>query len=203
MSENSRPTDNNQGEAPLTDQPQPHPKKRNRGSNWMDPDSGTNVRDEDKRRILKDAMSRSALFDKAKCRPAVYTTEDMQRRLEEYFSDCMNKCRRPTLTGMAVALDVSYPTFLDWSRNKQGPYFELLQRARTLVQDFEEQAALEGATNVIYSIFRDKSRWGFVEKSEVVITPNQPEPLGDVQRPEDVARQIEALKAGIVLDDED
>lgn len=162
-------------------------KKRNRGSNWMNPDNGVDITPTDKQRILEDAMSRSSLFNPKIGRPYKYEPAEVEERIRAYFLDCVDKARRPTLTGMAIALDVSYDTFIDWQRDTSKPFHNTLQRARLLIQDYEEQMTLEGKTNQIYAIFRDKSRWGFREASEVVLTPNNP--LGDLIDEEQLRRR--------------
>ena len=96
-----------------------------------------------------------------------------------------------TLTGLCAALDAAYDTFIAWTNDTSKGFSDILQRARLLIQDFEEMMALEGHTNLIYAIFRDKSRWGFIETTEhVFATKQSTSPLGEIETPE----QIEARK---------
>ena len=179
-------------------------KKRNRGSDWVNPDNGVTVNDHDKQRILTDAMSQSSLFNPKIGRPLLdYSVDEVERRVKDYFLDCVDKGRRPTLTGMASALDVCYDTYLNWTRDTSRPYHSILQRARLLIQNFEEQMTLEGKTNLIYGIFRDKSRWNFVEKQEFLLTPNQPNPLGETLSPTEVEALIQRYLNALPEEDDE
>lgn len=164
-------------------------KKKNRGSDWMNPDKGSTATGEDKKRILKEVMERSSFFNKKLGRPLKYTQEELSERISQYFIDCFEKERRPTITGMCSILDVLPETIYEWERNQDKGFSEIVKKARHFIRDFEETMALEGKTNLIYAIFRDKAIWGLVEKQEVVLTPNNP--LSDVVDENELRRRYQ------------
>lgn len=177
-------------------------KKRPRGSGWMNPEDGLDVADADRRRILQDVMERSPLFNKKIGRPYKYTAAEVEQRIQDYFAACVEKGSRCTLMGLANALDITYSVFLDWTRDRSKPYYETINKARQLIAEFEELMVLNGYTNVIYGIFRDKTRFGYREASEIVLTPNNPGPLGETPTPEDMEAIRQRYLDSVPDDDE-
>ncbi len=169
----------------------------------MRPDDGASVVDDDKVRILSDVMQRSALFNPRVGRPYKYEAAEVRQRIEDYFGDCLAKSRRPTLTGLSLALDITMMTLRSWTENSSMPHHEIVNQARLLIQTFEEDMALENKTNTIYAIFRDKSRWGYVEKQQLEVLP-PPDPLALTRStPEERQRYLEELRAQFPIDDYD
>ena len=177
-------------------------KKKNRGSNWTNADNGVVVSGDDKRQILQTVMARSALFNPKIGRPFKFEPAEIEERAKAYFLDCVERATHPTLTGLAVALDVCYDTLTDWANDRNKPFHNIIQRAKMLIRDFEEQSALEGKTNLILHIFRSKAIWGLVERSAIDISSNAVrDPLTDGLPSADEIRERHKLLDSFIDDD--
>ena len=170
-------------------------KPQKRGARWLDPENDSTP--DEKAKILKGVMSRSALFNGKIGRPPKYTPEEVLERVKAYFVNCCKHGHHPTKTALANALDISYDTLLSWERDTQKPFHDTITRAVMLVRDYEESASLEGKMNVILSIFRSKAVWGLVEKTAVELSQPQINPLGEPMTEEDRQALIEKYKAAV------
>lgn len=118
-------------------------------------------------------------------RPKKYSnTEQMQCIIDEYFKSCMKKkmhpsgmpvidangnyiyefYRPPTMSGLAVALDIDRKTLLNYSKDDQ--FFPTILRARMKIEMFTEEKLFEKET-CNGSKFSLSNNFGWAEKQEV------------------------------------
>jgi|TARA_R110000851_G_scaffold59523_2_gene137743 hypothetical protein len=73
---------------------------------------------------------------------------------------------RPTMSGLAMALNVSRQTLVNYSYKEE--YFDTIRKARDIVQTTLEQRLY--GNNVTGLIFNLKNNFGWADKSDVAIT---------------------------------
>ena len=98
-------------------------------------------------------------------RPKKYSTvEEMEEIIEEYFNLC-NKKRLPyTVSGLALALDMTRETLLRYEENNE--FSDTIKRAKQRVEGYAEMCLFKSgiATGVIFNL---KNNFGWKDKSEL------------------------------------
>ena len=125
----------------------------------------------------------------------------VQKRIEWYFEHCVTNGMKPTVAGMCNALKIDRATFYRWgvgdSRNKTSDYCTMVKNAKSTIQELWEQYAADGKVNPVTYIFTMKNHFGYADKQEVVVTPNNP-----LEGDKDVAALEEQYKASVPIDTE-
>ena len=106
------------------------------------------------------------------------------QRIDWYFNHCAEDDMKPTVSGMCNALGIDKATFYRWGT---GEYREgessdhriVVKRARCVLEELWEDYMLNGKINPVSGIFLGKNHFGYADKQEVVLTPNNP--LGDTK----------------------
>lgn len=105
--------------------------------------------------------------------------EQVEERILQYFQNCIEEDVKPGVAGLCLALGISRQAWNLWGHGKFRDYTDIVARTKILMESIMEQYALQQKINPVTAIFLMKSQFGYVDKSEVVITPN-PNPLGDM-----------------------
>lgn len=117
--------------------------------------------------------------------------EQVQERIKWYFEHCADNDMKPTVTGMANALGIAVITLHDWCigrrRGKTDNRTEIVQRAYAVLGELWEDYMLNGKVNPVSGIFIGKNHFGYADKTEVTLTPNNP--LGDIEDPEEIRQK--------------
>lgn len=113
--------------------------------------------------------------------------EEMQRRTIEYVTRREAQQRLPTVEGLAVAFGIDRRILYFWKDDMKHPKtHEFLQRVVDAFSDMAASAALNGSAPVVSWIFYAKNHYGYVEKSETVLTAK----VEDAQRdPEEIRKR--------------
>ena len=125
----------------------------------------------DNRRYLEHSL---AMWDWEK--PDMTDPEQVKARIVQYFQLCADDDMKPSVAGLAMAFG--------------------MDRRRL----WEIVTGQSRKINPVAGIFLMKNNMGYQDKSEVVLTPNNP--LGDQASPEEL-RQKYLEAAGMEIDDED
>lgn len=132
--------------------------------------------------------------------PAIDTNDNAQvsQRIGEYFQICEQREMKPSLSGMAMALGVDRETVRRWAAgaipSKPKDVCGTVKRAYQILNFMIEEYMQNGKINPVSGIFLMKNNFGYADKSEVVVTPNNP--LGDAESRESIeARYREAIAA--------
>lgn len=104
--------------------------------------------------------------------------EQVEGRIVDYFKACIESDMRPGVAGLCAALGIGRTTWYDWWQGNKRDYKDLAERIRTAMESITEQYMLQGKINPVTGIFLLKNHFGYVDKNEVVLTPNT-NPLGD------------------------
>ncbi len=110
-------------------------------------------------------------------RPLRFTSpEDLQERIDLYFAERMNeegKFTRPvSITGLALALDTSRETLMNYERRDE--FFDTIKRAKLRIENFYEEHLLVGrATGPIFAL----KNFGW--KDQTTVNVNNTTPTAD------------------------
>lgn len=98
-------------------------------------------------------------------RPVKYETpEEMQVIIDQYFKDCKENKEHPTVTGLALSLNMTRKGLIDYE-NKDNPEFgNTIKKAKAKVENYIEQRLYEN--NVTGCIFNLKNNFGWKDKTE-------------------------------------
>ena len=101
----------------------------------------------------------------------------VQNRINEYFTLCAANDMKPTATGFRNALKISKVTLWQW---KQGNYRAdthqgIVCAAYDVLEALWEDYMQNGKINPVSGIFLGKNNFGYQDKQEYVLTPNQKE----------------------------
>lgn len=157
------------------------PKKKPRGGNSpVIGNNGLQLQEGDNSKFLKVQM---ALFNM----PNIDMTdaEAVQRRLDEYFALYDSMDMKPTVAGMAVALNGHDRRWL-WAVTHDAPMGGrgnepnlrpdvtlTIKKAYILLENLWETYMNSGKVNPVAGIFLGKNNYGYQDKTEYVLTPNQ------------------------------
>lgn len=101
-------------------------------------------------------------------RPYKYTSaEELQKLVDEYFLMCDEKKKPYTITGLALALDSSRQTLLEYEKESppdRADYSYIIKRAKLLVENYAEELLLtEGGSGPIFAL----KNAGWKDRTEV------------------------------------
>ena len=107
-------------------------------------------------------------------RPRKYeTVEELEKIINEYFIKCDIDKRPYTVTGLAIALDMSRQNLLDYCTrvDENGePFIDTIKRAKDRVENSVEEGLLSGKYNATGAIFNLKNNYNWRDKQEQEIT---------------------------------
>ena len=106
--------------------------------------------------------------------------EQVQERLTEYFQIQFDADLKPTVAGMAMALGIDRRRLWEIKsgvpdRNQDLPTLtrDSIKKAYDFMENLWENYMQNGKINPVSGIFLGKNNFGYVDKQEHVLTPNQ------------------------------
>lgn len=131
--------------------------------------------------------------------PAIDSSDAVQveQRINDYLDICEADGVKPTVTGLCNALHIDKKTLYRWANGdfRSGTHQEVVVRYYHMLEEFWELQMQEGKINPVSGIFLGKNHFGYADKQEVVLTPNNP--LGDAANQKELE---ERYLASIVID---
>ena len=99
----------------------------------------------------------------------------VQERCDWYFQHCFNNDVKPTVSGLCNAFKISRTTLFDWKRGtyRADTHQAIILEAYSLMEELWEHYMQNGKINPVSGIFLGKNNYGYTDKQEVVLTPNQ------------------------------
>ena len=118
--------------------------------------------------------------------------EAVKERIDWYFEHCFHNDMKPTVSGFCNALKISRQALLQW---KNGTYRKethqaVILEAYSLMEELWENYMQNGKINPVSGIFLGKNNYGYADKQEYVLTPNQQQETID---PATIAAKYEEL----------
>ena len=104
----------------------------------------------------------------------------IKERTSEYIQSRIREQRLPTVEGWAVALGIGRRTLYDWLRDtRDKETYVFLRQVHDTFSDMHTTAAMGGITNPVSWIFYSKNMFGFVDKTNLSISPERENLLGE------------------------
>lgn len=157
--------------APIEPAQKPRP-KRGRGGTQNFPQSrgGFGETEQDKvliRRLMTETLHSWRL-------PKVKSDEELAHRLDEFFYQCAEQGKIPTVEEMEMCTGYSHGGLGDIESGR-NPGFSpetknILKRAREFLKTFDAKLVVTGELNPIVYFFRSKNYYGMVDKQEISVT---------------------------------
>lgn len=150
------------------------------GNNWLSPENMLNVEKGDNSKIMGVNI---ALFQMKDI--DMKDAEAVSQRLGEYFTLYEQADLKPTVAGMALALNgMSRQTLSAIVHNRptgSDGYMsalprevtDIIKKAYKLMENMWESYMNSGKINPVSGIFLGKNNYGYQDKTEYVLTPNQ------------------------------
>lgn len=150
------------------------------GNNWLKPENMLSLEDGDNTKFMTVQMALLNLPDIDMENP-----EEVQNRLNEYFALYAQYDMKPTVAGMAIALNGHnrqwlYAVTHDAAGGGAGYKIALppsvavlIKKAYFLLENLWETYMNSGKVNPVAGIFLGKNNYGYQDKTEYVLTPNQ------------------------------
>lgn len=93
------------------------------------------------------------------------TVEELQQKIDDYFKKMDEEKKPYTITGLALALDTTRRTLLDYE--EKDAFSHTIKRAKLICENFAEES-LFTSKNVTGPIFNLKNNYGWVDKQEII-----------------------------------
>ena len=94
--------------------------------------------------------------------------DELENLIQGYFNECKSTEEIPTISGLAVYLDTSRETLMNYEAKEQ--FFDTIKRAKDKVVALQEQLAMKGKINPTVWIFSAKNNLGYADKTETDVT---------------------------------
>ncbi len=164
------------------------------------PDSTAQLQPGDNRKFLEHDLK---MWDW----PAVDMTKPraVTERIGNYFRICAEDDMKPSVAGMALAFGIDRRTLWKWVNGIDSAYIpsesrDSLKKAYYFLNAQMEDYAQNGKINPVAAIFLMKNHFGYQDKQEVVLTPNNQ--LGETTSPEELQQKyLEATASDYEADD--
>lgn len=138
----------------------------------------------DNRKYIMHSMK---LADLPKCN--VKDTGEVTERVRLYFSICAEDDMKPSVAGLALALDIDRTYLWEIRAGKTGKDPEIVNTIKKAMKILDLQMVdymQNGKINPVSGIFLMKNNFGYADKQEVVVTPNVP--LGEQKGDEELRK---------------
>lgn len=109
--------------------------------------------------------------------PAIDTSDPVQvkQRIDDYFALCVAHDIKPSVKGFLNALRVAKSTLWEWKNGgyRAGTHQQIICEAYDVLEALWEDYMMNGKINPVSGIFLGKNNFGYADKQEYVLTPNQ------------------------------
>lgn len=116
--------------------------------------------------------------------------EQIEQRIYEYLTYCIQHDMKPDMSGMALSIGVSRKTLWAWENgvdsNKPAGVRNALKKGREMSETIMTQMMQNGKLNPVTAIFLLKNNHEYKDQQDVVITPNTP---AEGRDPDEIRKQ--------------
>ena len=109
--------------------------------------------------------------------PAIDTSDPVQvkQRIDDYFTLCVQNDIKPSVKGFLNSLRVAKSTLWEWKQGnyRAGTHQQIICEAYDVLEALWEDYMMNGKINPVSGIFLGKNNFGYQDKQEYVLTPNQ------------------------------
>lgn len=156
------------------------PNKENYGVEYVEP--GDNAR---YLRFALDNMNRPPID--------ISDGKQVERRIYEYFQDCVKADMKPNVVALANALGIDRSTLRSWKVGecRTLSHTPIVKKAFDALEELWVDYMQNGKINPASGIFLGKNHFGYRDVTDVTLTPGQQ--LSDQTTPEQMQKQLAAL----------
>lgn len=99
----------------------------------------------------------------------------VEERIDWYFDLCFANDMKPTVSGFCNALKINRSTLLMWRNGtfRADTHQAVILEKYALMEELWENYMQNGKINPVSGIFLGKNNYGYADKQEYVLTPNQ------------------------------
>ena len=118
------------------------------------------------------------------------SVEEVAQRIKDYFTICAEDDMKPSVAGLALAMDIDRRYLWEIREGKKGKTPEVADTLKKAMKILDLQMVdymQNGKINPVSGIFLMKNNFGYADKQEVVLTPNSP--LGDTKDQKELEEQ--------------
>lgn len=131
------------------------------------------------------------MSEKSVGRPLKFSSvKELDNKIDAYFAECEEKGRPKTITGLALALDTTRETLLDYQSKED--FSDTIKRAKLKCENFAEEHLFSGR-NVAGAIFNLKNNYSRWVDQQVI----KNESSNDAPTNEEVDKRIEELMSKV------
>lgn len=146
------------------------PVKRKRNRPDLQNFGQENIESGDNTKFLSHALAIKAM-------PEIDTADPVQveQRINDYFTLCVQNDMKPTPAGFRNALGISKATLSNWRNGvfRSGTHQEIICRNYDLLDALWQDYMYNGKINPVSGIFIGKNEFRYADSQEVILTPNQ------------------------------
>lgn len=116
--------------------------------------------------------------------------DEVNKRIEEYFSICAKDDMKPSVAGLALAMGIDRTYLWDIRTGRRGKSPEIADLLKKAMQILDLQMVdymQNGKINPVSGIFLMKNNFGYTDEQKLVVQPEQP--LGSAESPELIAQK--------------
>ncbi len=118
------------------------------------------------------------------------SVEEVTQRIKDYFTICAEDDMKPSVAGLALAMDIDRVYLWEIRSGRRGKNPEVANTLKKAMKILDLQMVdymQNGKINPVSGIFLMKNNFGYADKQEVVLTPNNP--LGDTKDTKELEAQ--------------
>ncbi len=139
----------------------------------------------DNRKYLLHSMR---LADLPSCN--MQSLESVTERIKTYFSICAEDDMKPSVAGLALAMDIDRTYLWEIRAGKKGKNPDIADTIKKAMRILDLQMVdymQNGKINPASGIFLMKNNFGYADEQRIVVAPESP--LGDAENPKDIQQR--------------
>lgn len=119
--------------------------------------------------------------------------KQVENRIIEYFSFCVENDRKPNMVGMANWLGVNKDTLNTWKNGeyRASTHSVVIKKAVNVLEELWVDYMQNGKVNPASGIFLGKNMFGYKDNQDITIRPDNP--YGDQKDAATIAKEYDAL----------
>lgn len=118
------------------------------------------------------------------------SVEEVTQRIKDYFTICADDDMKPSVAGLALAMDIDRRYLWEIREGRKGKnpaVADTIKKAMKILDLQMVDYMQNGKINPVSGIFLMKNNFGYADKQEVVLTPNNL--LGDTKDTKELEEQ--------------
>lgn len=122
---------------------------------------------------------------------AFKSVEQLEKDVSEFFDVCNNTQTVPTITSLALWLNVGKNTIYDHANNPNSPFSTILKNVITYCHSIMQNGTVDGKINPVTYIFISKNDYSMRDDKNITVTPVQDTPLNTQSTMDAIQKQLE------------